>query len=187
MFLLRSESSRMLFVLLVYFTKSVFIIFQDDWLVVLASGSACRNLGDCTAERTSCSPEIYYPYRCHSAEDWVGMLERNKTEGEGKEFVTQATTDSCIAVITYTLLLSCIDHVNLYLTVTRNFVSNGWGFGSLFTFLLEFHFLDLLKINVLLLFRYLIDFGFLWWGLVPLLSFPTCYLVSNILQKLFIW
>lgn len=53
------------------------------------------------------------------------MLERNKTEGEGKEFVTQATTDSCIAVITYTLLLSCIDHVNLYLTVTRNFVSNG--------------------------------------------------------------
>lgn len=33
------------------------------------------------------------------------MLEKNKTEGEGKQFVTEATTGNCIAVIHYFIVL----------------------------------------------------------------------------------
>lgn len=41
------------------------------------------------------------------------MLEKNKTEGGQKEFVTAMQLSVVACVITYPLLLSCIDHVNL--------------------------------------------------------------------------
>lgn len=49
--------------------------FQNDWLALLAVGSACRHMGDCTPERTGSCPEVYYFDRCYFTEDRTGKWE----------------------------------------------------------------------------------------------------------------
>lgn len=46
--------------------------FQNDWLAVLAIGSARRHMGDCTLERTGSCPEVYYFDRCYFTENRIG-------------------------------------------------------------------------------------------------------------------
>lgn len=52
-----------------------FFNFQNDWLAVLAFGSACGYMGDCTLERTGRCPKVYYFDRCYFTENRTGKWE----------------------------------------------------------------------------------------------------------------
>ena len=79
--------------------------FQNDWLAVLAIGSARRHMGDCTLERTGSCPEVYYFDRCYFTENRIGKWE-------------------------YINILECIEPYN---TCVLSHFSHVWLFATLWT------------------------------------------------------
>ena len=58
------------FFCMIYMT---FVSVQDDWLAVLAFGSACWHVGYRSVERIGCGSEVHHPHRCHSTQNWTGL------------------------------------------------------------------------------------------------------------------